>query len=266
MIAAILSGAATLLLVGRPPGAALRRLDVERRRDDNRVAPRPRWMLPLVWIGGFLGVWVALGARGAGWLVIVTIVAGTVAHLVRGWRRRRAAVRRARETAQAARLLAGLLGSGQLPVAALAEAAVESPALRGAAMAARLGADVPLALRSAASRPGQEGLATVAAAWQVSTRSGAPIADVLAGVAEALRAEERLQSTIDAELAAARSSGRIMAGLPLGAAGLGLLVGVDSLGFLLGGGWGQVALGLGVALTAVGVVWIDRLALPRRPA
>ncbi len=266
MIAVVLTATAMLLLVSPPPGAALRRLAVERQRDGHRVASRRWWALPALGAGGLVATWMLAGTRAVGWVLIVGIVTGTVAHLVRGRAQRRAAVRRSRDTARAARLLAGLLGSGQLPVSALAEAAEESPALRGAAMAARLGADVPAALRAAARSPGQEGLATIAAAWQVSARSGAPVADVLAGVAEALRAEERLQSSIDAELAAARSSGKIMAGLPLGAAGLGLMVGVDSLGFLLGSGWGQLALGLGVALTAVGVLWIDRLARPRRPA
>ena len=149
----------------------------------------------------------------------------------------------AEECARAARILASLLRAGQIPTAALREAAADCPVLEPAAAAAAIGADVPRTLEAAASRPGQDGMRSVAAAWRVSERSGAPVAECLARVAENLRRQRQLQAVVEAELAAARASGRIMAALPFLAAGLGFAA--------------------GVTLTASGVLWIDRLAQSR---
>lgn len=258
--AALLVGLSIWMLVPAPAAAAMARLGPA---IGGKGVRTPRWLVAALALA--LAA-VMLTPSQIGWLLIGAVSVGTVALLVRGSLTRRASAVRAQETAHAARLLSGLLRCGQLPLTALGEAADDSPALREAAMAARLGADVPGALRAAARTRGQEGLATVAAAWQVSGRTGAPIAEVLAGVAELLRRRRRLQSVIEAELAAARASGQIMAALPFLAIGLGVAVGVDSVAFLFGGGVGQVCLGAGVVLTAAGVLWIDRLASsPRTP-
>ena len=166
----------------------------------------------------------------------------------------------------AARVLSSLLKAGQIPSAALAEAAEDCPLLATAATAARLGGDVATELRTAAGRPGREGLALVAAAWQVSERSGAPVADVLATVAENLRRERQLGAVVETELSAARTSGHIMAALPFLALALGFAAGGNPVDFLLEGPIGQMLILVGVALTAVGVVWIDRLAAAPRGA
>ena len=68
------------------------------------------------------------------------------------------------------------------------------------------------------------------------------MADVLAQVAGNLRRQRQLHSVIDAELAAARTSGHIMAALPFLAVGLGYLAGADPVAFLFGGVLGQIPL------------------------
>ncbi|MDO9496612.1 MAG: hypothetical protein Q7J48_12990, partial [Nocardioides sp.] len=65
------------------------------------------------------------------------------------------------------------LGAGQPPGTALQRAAVTWSALAPAAEAQRIGSDVPGALREAARQPGADDLRLVAAAWQLTHRTGA---------------------------------------------------------------------------------------------
>ena len=94
----------------------------------------------------------------------------------------------------------------------------------------------------------------------MSERSGAPIAGVLEQVAENLRQEHQLAEVVETELSSARASGHIMAVLPFGAVGLGFLAGGNPLDFIFGAALGQWLALVAVALTAVGVVWTERLA------
>ena len=209
---------------------------------------------------GLVAVAVVFGLRAAGWTLVVVIAAGTAA-----WVLRRAAVERARrnradETTRVTVGLAMLLRAGQIPTAALAETATDCDALAPVAAVATLGGDVPAALQEVSETPGREGLARVAGAWRVAERTGAPVASVLLQVAEGLRAERELAGVVEAELAMARGSARIMAFLPLGALLLGSFVGADPLGFLLGNPLGLVLALAGVGLAAAGVVWTEKLA------
>jgi type II secretion system F domain protein len=86
------------------------------------------------------------------------------------------------------------------------------------------------------------------------------VASVLQQVAEGLRDERELVGLVEAELAMARGSSRVMAALPLGALLLGTLVGADPLGFLIRSPFGVVLALVGVSLAALGVVWTERLA------
>ncbi|GAA4890769.1 hypothetical protein GCM10025789_04190 [Tessaracoccus lubricantis] len=257
--AALLAGLAAALLIGPAPGVG--RLSPPRRRIPKRVSP---WSV--LAILATVGVAGPLGPSALGWLAVAGIVCGTVGWLVLSARRRTSAARRAAACAVAARTLSSLLRAGQIPGVALAEAARDSPVLKPAAAAAAIGADVGAEMERAAAVPGQGGLRSVAAAWRVSERSGAPIAEVLATVAENLRRQRQLQSVVDAELAAARTSGHIMAALPFLAVGLGFAAGVNPLAFLFGGAVGQVLVLAAVTLTAAGVLWIDRLAQGRKAA
>lgn len=255
--AALVAGLGVLLLLSQP--ARLRRLQPSKPPRQRRMSP---WAGLVALVGiGVLGV---LGFRVVGWLAVTGIVFGTAGWLILVGRRRGLEARRATECASAARLLSSLLRAGQIPSAALAEAAEDAPVLAAAAAAARLGADVGAELARAASVPGQSGMLAVAAAWQVSERSGAPVAGVLGEVSQDLRRERQLRSVVDAELAAVRTSGHIMAALPFFAVALGFLAGADPLSFLFGDTLGQVLVLTAATLTAVGVLWIDRLARGRK--
>lgn len=209
-----------------------------------------------------LFVGVLAGVVVAGWTAVAGIVIGTAAWVLSSARRDTRIRKRRDEVARETMGLAMLLRAGQIPFLALMEAARDSAELAPVAASARLGGDVAAAFREAAQTPGREGLARVAAAWQVAERSGAPIATVLLQVAEGLRREREVAGMVEAELAMARGSARIMAVLPLGALLLGALVGADPVGFLVSHPLGLVLALIGVSLGAVGVYWTERLSRP----
>lgn len=243
-----------MLWMNPPRRAALRRLE------DTRRGSATAWARVLPAGAAVVAVCLLLGGRWLAWWISTVILVATVAWIVQKKRRRRAAGLAAEQVAQGARLLASLLRAGQIPSAALGEAARDCPVLGPAAGAVALGGDAGEALAGAAAQAGQEQLALVAAAWKLSERSGAPMAESLARVAESLRHRRALAALIDAELAAARTSGHIMAGLPFAAVALGMAVGADPLAFLLGGTTGSVLVLVAVVLTSAGVIWTEHLA------
>ncbi|MGV8845084.1 type II secretion system F family protein [Tessaracoccus sp.] len=255
MTALVFLAFAAALAVGHPAERDLRRLrPPARRRRSGVMAP-----LVLACVVVVL-VFLLVGPRMAGWLAAGGVVAATAGWLVRGVKEERQQARDRGETARAARTLALLLQAGQIPTRALEDAASDCPMLERAALTARLGGDVASTLEDMGHDAGRSGLAKVSAAWRVSELTGAPIAVVLARVAETLRQERHLASVVAAELAAARASGRIMAVLPFVAMGVGMLVGADPMPFLFGSWPGEVVLFIGVALAATGVVWTERIA------
>lgn len=253
--AALLLAFAAALGAGPPRGDALRRLRVRAARRTGRTWPLPAVAAALLGVLGSLFGW-----RVLGWVALGGIVAALVSWLAHRHllERRR---RRARdEVAEAAHNLALLLKAGQIPTRALAEAAADNPCLAPAAATVALGGDVGEALREAAREPGREALAQLAGAWRVSEASGAPIAKVVGQVTDTVRRERQLADVVATELSAARTSGRIMACLPLLAIGLGIAAGADPVTFLFREGLGQGLLVAGVALAAAGVVWTERIA------
>lgn len=257
MLTAASAGVAAWLATPSSSGRGLQRL----RRREPRA--RRQWRVtPVVVVGGAAGVVAVffLGWSGLGWAISAAVASGTLTWIGLTRWRARVAAKRAKEVASAARLLSSLLRSGQIPTASLREAAADFPVLHQAAAASEMGAEVAPVLERTAKAPGAEGLMTVAAAWRVSERSGAPVAGVLQRVADSLRLEQQIAEVVETELAAARASGHIMAVLPFGAVGLGFFAGVNPLEFLFGEVLGQWLSTAAVVLVAVGVVWIERLA------
>jgi tight adherence protein B len=193
-------------------------------------------------------------------LVVLVVACGVGLALWRRRRRRRAAHLVADRVREACEQLASELGAGLPPGEALGRVADAWPVLAPAAQAHRMGADVPQALRHASTADGAGDLRLLAAAWQVAHRTGQGLVAAVDRVAADLVAERRTRRVVEGELASARATARLVAGLPLLAWLMGSGAGGDPLGFLLGSpvGWGCLALGVTFGLT--GMWWIEAIA------
>ncbi|MFI8947466.1 type II secretion system F family protein [Streptomyces sp. NPDC053750] len=212
-----------------------------------------------------LAAGLALAALAASVLPVVAGAAG-----VPLLRRARLAgrARRARERRQDAVIdlcgaLAGEVRAGRQPGEALLCAAHDSGGLgdaRAAVLAAaRFGGDVPGALAAAARRPGAEGLRGLAACWRVAVDQGAGLAAGLDRLEGALRAERDQRSDLRAQLAGARATAVMLAGLPVLGLLLGVALGSDPLHVLLHTGAGVGCLLAGGVLEALGMWWVTRI-------
>lgn len=176
--------------------------------------------------------------------------------------------RRARERRQDAVIalcgtLAGEVRAGRQPDEALLCAAHDSGGLGDAQAAvlaaARFGGDVPGALAAAAGQPGAEGLRGLAACWRVAVDQGAGLAAGLDRLEGALRAERDQRSDLRAQLAGARATAVMLAGLPALGLLLGVALGADPLHVLLHTGAGLGCLLAGGVLESLGVWWVTRI-------
>jgi tight adherence protein B len=210
-------------------------------------------------LGGGLVVGILDGTRLALALIALGVVAAAGRELVRR-RTVAAADLRAARLLSACEGLAADLRAGQPPVAALEAAAGEWPELAPAAAAARLGADVPAALRTFARRPGAAQARVLAAAWQVAHRSGAGLADALGMVAVHLRAVRTAARVVATEMAAAAATARLLAVLPAAVLLLGNGLGGHPVRFLLDTPPGLGCLGAGLCLEYLGLLWLGRIA------
>jgi tight adherence protein B len=179
------------------------------------------------------------------------------------WRRRtvaRLAEANAARMAEVCDLVAAELSAGRPPDAALREAALTWTALGPVAEVSRLGGDVPGALREAALVPGASGLRLLAAAWTVSRRTGGGLGSATRRVAEAVRREQATRRVVVGELASARATARLMAGLPVVALLMGSGAGADPWSFLLRTPAGLGCLAAGLATGVAGLWWIEQIA------
>ncbi|MEU8958537.1 type II secretion system F family protein [Streptomyces sp. NPDC048518] len=161
--------------------------------------------------------------------------------------------------------LAGEVRAGRQPGEALRLALEEGDAggvgeARSAVVAAaRFGGDVPGSLREAARTPGAEGLLGLAACWRVAVDRGAGLAAGLERLEGALRAERDQRADLRAQLAGARSTAVMLAGLPVLGLLMGGALGAEPLRVLFHTGSGLVCLAVGGALEAVGAWWALRI-------
>jgi tight adherence protein B len=250
--AAALAGGAALLAVA--PGAGR----LPRRPGPVTARRRALWSAGAAALVGA----VVLLLDGTG-LALGLIVLGAGGGVLRLWRRARAraeAEQRRRAVIDLGEGLVGELRAGLPPVTALQRGAEQWPPFGPVAAAARLGADVPEALRRLASVPGGEDLRTLAAAWQVSEQSGAALAATLGQVVESARERRTAAQLVHSELASAQATARLVALLPVATLAMAAGVGADPWHFLLERPAGLACLAAGLALVLAGLEWIDRIA------
>jgi tight adherence protein B len=203
----------------------------------------------------------AAGSPEAALLAVVAAGTAWGGHLL--WRQRvraRSAVESRERVLECCDLLASELTAGQPAATALRRAAAAWPVMVPVAQTFEYAGDVPAALRRAAAAPGAEGLAVMAAAWQVSHRTGQGLADALARVAGALREARATERVVRSELASARATARLVAALPVVALAIGSGSGGHPVGFLLGTPLGLACLAGGLGLGLAGLAWIERIA------
>ncbi|MFC9286163.1 type II secretion system F family protein [Streptomyces sp. NPDC057052] len=218
---------------------------------------RPEWWSPVV------GLFVAV--LGGSVLPVAAGAAGVP--LLRRARRarsaRRAGERRADAVIALCAALAGEVRSGRQPGEALQRAARDSGGLGEAQAAvlaaARFGGDVPGALTGAARQSGADGLLGLAACWRVAVDQGAGLAAGLDRLEGALRAERDQRADLRAQLAGARSTAVMLAGLPVLGLLLGTALGADPLQVLLHTGAGLGCLLVGGVLEGLGMWWALRI-------
>lgn len=254
LLAALLAAVAAALLVGPGPARRWRGVAPDR-------LGRHRWPWAAAVLAGAvvtLLVWLD-GRRLALGLIVLgcAIAAGDVARRARA---ARAADRRRAAVLELAEALAGELLSGQ-PLQRALDRCVEVWApFEAVAAAARLGADVPAALRRLAAQPGAEELAQVGTAWRVSGDSGTGLSASLGQVAASARARRATRGVVAAELASAQATARLVAVLPLAVLAMAAGVGGRPWRFLLDTPAGLACLAVGAALAVTGLRWIDRIA------
>lgn len=234
---------------------------VVRHRLGPAVSERESWTPPasLVAIAATCVVVVAVPSTASQVAVAVIVAAGLFAFKLRRRARQRAEAAAFRaEVARVIRSSSAELRAGVEPVAALRAATLDaSGPWAGVHVADTV--DVRAALQSAASTPGGESLADVAAAWHLAEQAGAPLAVILDRMAGAMQSEVELDREVAAEAEPARATARLMAGLPVFGLGLGLLLGVNPVAVLLGSGLGVACLVGGLVLACCGVWWIERI-------
>ncbi|WP_232818059.1 MULTISPECIES: type II secretion system F family protein [Kocuria] len=178
----------------------------------------------------------------------------------------------------AALLRVGRTSGSAFEVAALSLAEAPDPSHTGrrinavcstVARATTIGRAPSVTLRSLAHQPAAQSprlrrvevsvLSDLARCWEVSERTGAPLAALLEGLAEATEADLDAAAARETALAGSRATVNILTCLPVLALGLGMLIGADPVRTLLTTPWGLAAGFVGAVLTVIGRIWTGRL-------
>lgn len=198
-------------------------------------------------------------------VLATALIGATLSLRYRRRRRSRRGAEEGRALEAGLDVLVGELRVGAHPIRAFDVAADEtdgpvSVALRAVAARARMGADVAAGLRAAA---GSSALPAhwerLAVCWQLASDHGLAIATLMRAAQRDIVERQRFSARVTSELAGARATAVILAGLPAVGLLLGQLIGARPLDFLFSqrvGGWLLV---VGVALVCGGLLWSDRI-------
>lgn len=229
--------AAALCWPARPAHRAMEALRVGRRETQRRLGagPGPAWLHPwrARWAGMGLRLPVPSRARDREDVAVVDVL-----------------------DALAAALNTGLPAAEALGVVAAQSA--HQPWLARAEQAARAGQSIAAALHRTARHTRQEDLAIGARAWELSERTGAPLADGLRAAARAGRARRDQAHRVAAATAGARATMTVLTLLPVGGLGLAVVLGLGPAQ-VYGNPAGLASAALGVPLVLAGRAVVRRL-------
>ncbi len=221
-------------------------------------APGPRSLL-LALVPSSVAAVVLLDGTRLAWVALLALAVSAGAHLDRQARRSAATSRRRAQVVEACEALLGELRSGRPLAASVRGAAETAPLLHPVASVTRLGGDVPDALRALARSPGAEGLARLAAAWSLCADTGSGLAVAVEHQLATARADLEVERSVQAELASARATARLVAVLPLVVLLAAQGIGASPWAFLLDTPAGLTCLGLGGTFGFAGLAWIERI-------
>lgn len=178
------------------------------------------------------------------------------------WRQRRPNSNDPPRAAAAVRTLAVLLQAGARPHTAWRHLADTGDIVAGRIVAR---ADAGAELVGAIDAEGGA-WSDVAAAWEIATTVGAPLADVLRALSESLQDAAAAADDVRVALAEPTGTARLLLWLPFAGLLLGFALGFDTIGVLVSNPFGVGCVVLGVTLVLVARWWTARMVRAAQPA
>lgn len=179
------------------------------------------------------------------------------------WKKRTPAVDAGAEAAAVAvRTLAVLLQAGAVPLNAWRHLA-DSGDVHAIRVVERCDDGIPLV---AAIEAEEDAWTDVAAAWEIATTVGAPLADVLRSLAATMRDTASAADDVRIALAEPAGTARLLLWMPFAGLLLGFALGFDTLGILVSNPIGTACLVAGLLLILAARAWTKRLLRRAQPA
>ncbi len=165
------------------------------------------------------------------------------------------------DAATSVQTLAVLLQAGAVPAAAWRHLA-DTGDVHAQSVVARLDGGMPLLAAIEA-----EGGAWIdlAAAWEIATTVGAPLAEVLRMIAETLRDAASAADDVRIALAEPAGTARLLLWMPLAGLLLGFALGFDTVGVVVRNPLAATCVLVGLGLVGVARMWTSRLLRRARP-
>lgn len=168
----------------------------------------------------------------------------------------------AAEAATSVQTLAVLLQAGAVPLTAWRHLAGTGDP-HAVAVVGRVDEGVPLLSAIEAERGAWTDLA---AAWEIATTVGAPLAEVLRIIAESLRDAASAADDVRIALAEPAGTARLLLWMPLAGLLLGFALGFDTLGVIVGTPLGAGCVVVGLLLVLAARQWTKGLLRRAKPA